>query len=193
VKVNGLRYDVTESVQIAEQLLLFQFGSEDAIRGFLEDVVSLLDRKNPKKNCLEIESPPSAGKNFFFDPIFLLMGSMGQIANANRNNMFAFDNCFNKRVLLFNEPRFENSFREQLLMLFAGDTFSAQGKYKNIAEIVKTPVVVLTNSSPFPNQNCWNDRMFRYRWKRCDFLKECKHKLNPMYFIALCNKYNVDV
>ena len=62
LKVNGLRYDVTESVQIAEQLLLFQFGSEDAIRRFLEDVVSLMDRKNPKKNCLEIEIPPSAGK-----------------------------------------------------------------------------------------------------------------------------------
>jgi len=54
---------VTESVQIAEQLLLFQFGSEDVIRGFLEDVISLMDRKNPKKNCLEIESPPSAGKH----------------------------------------------------------------------------------------------------------------------------------
>ena len=174
LRINGRRYDVQESTDVAEKLLLFQFGAEDAIKSFLEDVVSLLDRRNAKKHCLETESPPSAGKNYFFDPIFLFMGSMGQIGNANRNNMFAFDNCFNKRVLLFNEPRFENSFREQLLMLFAGDKFSAQGKYKNIAEIVKTPVVVLTNSSPFPNAPCWNDRMYRYRWRRCDFLKEHK-------------------
>lgn len=192
ITLNGPRYTICESVDIASRLLMYQFGSEDGVMAFLDDVVKLLDRKESKKNCLEICSPPSAGKNFFIDPLLLYLGSFGQIANANRNNMFAFDNCFNKRVLLMNEPNFEASFREQLLMLFAGDTFSAQAKYKSVSPLAKTPVIVLTNDSPFPNKACWNDRMYRYRWRRCDWLKECKFKLDPLFFIALCKKYNVD-
>jgi hypothetical protein len=52
LQVNGFRYDVSESVEVAENLLLFQFGSEEAIKHFLQDVVSVFDRKNPKKSPL---------------------------------------------------------------------------------------------------------------------------------------------
>jgi hypothetical protein len=193
VKVNGKRYDLETSCTLADDFLSFQVGpSNEAKVAFLNDIVQWLDRRIPKRNAFEVESPPSAGKNWFFDPILLYMGSIGQIANASRNNQFAFDSCFNKRVLLFNEPRFENSFQEQLLMLFAGDTFSAQGKYKNIADIGRTPVLVLTNSTPFPTTPKWNDRMFRYKWKRCEWLKDKQYKLDPRFFVSLLEKYYIE-
>jgi uncharacterized protein YacL (UPF0231 family) len=191
IKVNGKRYDVETSVKYAEEMLMYQFGCMDGVKQFLQDLLNILDRRLPKKNAFEIESAPSSGKNYFIDPILLYMGSFGQITNCNRNNQFAFDNCFNKRVCLMNEPKFENSFRESLLMLFAGDTFSAQGKYKNVADIVKTPVIVLTNASPFSNSPQWNDRMIRYRWKRCEFLKDRNYKLDPRFFLELCNKHGI--
>jgi hypothetical protein len=56
---------------------------------------------------------------------------------------------FNKRVLYFNEPNFEGSFANKLLMIFAGDPISDQGKYKNGAQICRTPAIVTGNSSPF--------------------------------------------
>jgi hypothetical protein len=189
--INGLRYSLNESAQIAEQLLIFQTGSSDGVKDFIQTLYDVLSRRHNKKNALEIESPPSAGKNFFMDPLLLWMGSVGQVANMSRSNQFGFDNCFNKRVCLMNEPRFENASREQLLMFLAGDVFSAQGKYKSVSDIVRTPVIILTNSSPFPNAPQWNDRMYRYKWRRCDWLKEHRMKLNPMFFIALCKKYNV--
>jgi hypothetical protein len=184
--INGLRYSLDESVQVAEQLLIFQTGSHDGVKDFIQTLYDVLSRRHNKKNALEIESAPSAGKNFFMDPLLLWMGSVGQVANMSRSNQFGFDNCFNKRVCLMNEPRFENASREQLLMFLAGDVFSAQGKYKSISDIVRTPVIILTNSSPFPNAPQWNDRLYRFRWRRCEWLKEHKQKLNPMFFIALC-------
>jgi hypothetical protein len=90
----------------------------------------MLDRKNPKLNCFEIQSPPSAGKNYFIDPILLVMGTFGQITNANINNMLAYDNCFNKRVALMNEPRFENAFRERLLMVFLVTRFQHEASIR---------------------------------------------------------------
>jgi hypothetical protein len=50
-----------------------------------------------------------------------------------KGTQFPLDNCFNKHVLYFNEPNFENSFQETLLMLFAGDPISEQAKYKSVA------------------------------------------------------------
>jgi hypothetical protein len=190
-EINGMRYSLDESVSLAERVLIYQFGSEDGVKDFLQCMYDVLSRRHNKKNALEIESPPSAGKNYMIDPLLLFMGSVGQVANMSRSNQFGFDNCFNKRVCLMNEPRFENASREQLLMFLAGDVFSAQGKYKSVSDIVRTPVIILTNSSPFPNTPQWNDRIYRFKWRRCEWLKEHKSKLNPLYFINLCNKYNV--
>jgi hypothetical protein len=70
-------------------------------------------RKSGKKNCIEVISPPS-GENWFFDPILTFMCGVGQIKNAKKSN-FPLDHCFNKRVLYFNEPNFENSFRDTFI------------------------------------------------------------------------------
>jgi hypothetical protein len=59
-------------------------------------------------------------------------------------------------VLYFNEPNFEPSFRDKLLMLLAGDTLSDQAKYKSVRQIVRTPVIITTNVSQFPREMKWN-------------------------------------
>jgi hypothetical protein len=104
------------------------------------------------------------------------MTSERQISNAKKGNNFPLDNCFNKRVLFFNEPRFEPSFYETLLMLFAGDPMSEQAKFRSVCEIVRTPVIVTANSSAFPTEKRWNCRMFRYTWKECELLNDLQHR-----------------
>ena len=56
----------------------------------------------------------------------VFMGSYRQITNGKKNTPFPLDNCFNKRVLFFNEPCFEQRFEGKMLMLFAGDPVSDQ-------------------------------------------------------------------
>jgi hypothetical protein len=80
-------------------------------------------------------------------------------------------------VLFYIGPRFENSFQDQLLMVFACDRISAQGKYKNVALIVRTPLEMTCNDSPFLSHKRWTDEMFRYRSKNCDFVARCTQTL----------------
>jgi hypothetical protein len=95
----GLKcYSETESVDLAYTFLMFQFNSdEDSAISFCSNLASLLNRETRKKNCLEIISPPSSGKNWFLDPLLTFMTSKGQISNAKKGNNFPLDNCFNKR------------------------------------------------------------------------------------------------
>ena len=59
----------------------------------------------------------------------MFMGSYRQI-NGKKNRLFSLDNCFNKRVLFFNEPCFEQRFEDKMLMLFAGNPIFDQDSYK---------------------------------------------------------------
>jgi hypothetical protein len=117
----GLKYmSDLQSVNVANEFLMYQFDSNtETVCGILTSLASMLNRETKKK--LEVISPPNAGKNWFFDPLLIFMGCTGQIHNTNKSTNFALDNCFNKRVLFYNEPNFEASFGDKLLMLFAGD------------------------------------------------------------------------
>lgn len=65
--IDNYYFDVEMSVDIANQLLLYQFDNEVVlIQKFLTDLYNILDFVIPKFNSMCIESPPSAGKNFFF-------------------------------------------------------------------------------------------------------------------------------
>jgi hypothetical protein len=145
----------------------------------------------PKKNAFEVIGPPTSGKNWFFDSIITFAIASGQIMNANKSRNFPFVHCFNKRILFFNEPNFEYGFEDKLLMLFAGDPFNDQAKYKNVAFIKRTPVIVTGNVSRFKHEAKWNYRMYRYTWNRATMLKDVKKKCHPFTFYQLCIKYNL--
>jgi hypothetical protein len=100
-------YSIDESVNICSNFLHFQFdGIHEAKCGFLKTLSELLNRETQKKNCIEIVSLLSAEKYCFFNPLLIFMGCHRQIMNAKKNNRFPLNNCFNKRVLHFNEPNF---------------------------------------------------------------------------------------
>lgn len=180
---------VDESVKLLEKFLVYQMG--DGVEEFLTVLANVLNRRTHKKNSIEIVSPPSAGKNWFFDPLFIFLGSHGQIKNVTKYTNFAFDNCFNKRVLFWNEPQFENQFYETCLMLLAGDPLSADAKWLSVAQIVRTPVIITCNQSKFPSIQKWNDRMYRFTWSSCDWLNDVHERINPLSYVALFRKYNV--
>lgn len=171
---------------------MYQFDNDpDKVKEFLQSVLDVLDKKRPKKNCLEIVSPPSAGKNFFFDSVVNFCISWGTVGNANRNNNFPLNNCADKRVLMFNEPTFEDSFLEDALKLFAGDPLAVRIKFQHDKVICRTPIIVLSNKNKFPKDNSFNDRMIRYRWRSAPLLKEYNKKPCPLMFPNLLIKYGL--
>lgn len=185
-------YTIDESVDVLNRLLLFQFDrSTEHILKFLRELVAVIDRLVPKKNTLYVLSPPNAGKNYFFDCCLHYCINFGQMGNFNRYCNFPMMECVDRRIILWNEPCMEPSAVETLKMILGGDTVNAKVKYQGDAVITRTPVIVLSNNDIFPNDSAFRSRIFQYRWKACDFLKDCKKKPHPLAFYHLLSLYKV--
>lgn len=167
-----------ESVNIVNKLLDYQCGL--AKKQFVTDLLNVTDMVIPKCNCFLVVSPPSAGKNFFFDAVKDYYLNVGQMQNPNKYNTFAYQDCHNRRLLIWNEPNYEPRETENLKMLFAGDNFSANVKCKPQANVKRTPVICMSNIMPrFANDEAFVDRVITYYWNSAPFLKEVLKKPRP--------------
>lgn len=190
----GVEYGTEEdSLDILTQLMKHQFDDDEGkIQEFLQTLVDVLDKRIPKKNCIAIKSPPSAGKNFFFDMICAIFVNYGQLGRANKQNLFAFQEAPNKRVLIWNEPNYEMAMTDTIKMMMAGDPYNVRVKHSADQPVPKTPVIVMTNEMvPFLYDTAFKDRIAKYEWSAAPFLKNINYKPCPIAFFSLLNKYNI--
>lgn len=189
-----LYFDLDESVQVVDDLLKFQFADdENQIRTFLDDIVTIFDKKLPKCNTLAIVGPPSAGKNFFFDMIFAISVNTGQLTIANKHNNFAFQEAPGKRLLIWNEPNYCSSYIDLLKLILGGDSYVVRVKCKEDTPVQRTPVFVLTNNVVgFMHDKAFAERVKSYKWKKPDWLKDYNKKPYPMSFFEILLKYNIE-
>lgn len=193
-------YTMDESVDILDRLLRHQFDDdEDLIHLFLQQLVNVVDfqpKDNPhsniKCNTFLVFSPPSAGKNFFFDTLFTLCLNMGQLGTANKSNNFAFQDAANRRIILWNEPNYESSMTDYLKTLFEGGDTKVRVKMMGDTHIKRTPIIILTNNHVnFMSDLAFNDRIKQYKWKSAPFLKDCLLKPYPLSFFKILLKYKI--
>ncbi|XP_042146522.1 uncharacterized protein LOC120838467 [Ixodes scapularis] len=179
--------DVPSSFAAIVELLEYQLGPD--VPDFVTNLYNLLERHVPKKNCMEIVSPPSAGKNFFFDAVVSFYINRGTIHNFNKYSSFPLQDAVGKRILIWNEPNCESSAFETIKKIFGGDVDSVAVKYSSDMTVTRTPVIVLSNHETFPRIAAFNHRIFRYRWKTCPQLLKYDKKVNPLALINLFDAY----
>lgn len=193
-------YNLEESYNVMNRLLKFQFNDDvDKIKDFLQCLVNVIDKQpednpksNIKNNAFLVISPPSGGKNFFFDTILQLCLNFGQLGTANKNNNFAFQDAANRRIILWNEPNYEQGLNDYLKTLFEGGDTKVRIKMMGDAHIKRTPILVLTNNEVnFMADTTFKDRLKQYRWKAAPFLKDYKLKPYPLAFFELLLKYEI--
>lgn len=180
--VEAKYYSLDDSVTILNKLLQFQFDEDVAsIKNFLTWVYNIIERKIPKCNTLCIYSPPSAGKNYFFDCFIHFLWNCGQLGTVNKTNNFSFQEATSKRVLLWNEPNYEPDFTDTLKMITAGDAFTVRVKQQNDMHVYTTPLIVLTNNRVgFMYEHAFQDRVKTFNWKTASFLKDYDRKPTPL-------------
>lgn len=170
-------HGLDESVVMLIELLLFQFNHDiDNVSEFLTCIYNLLNKKLGKCNTVLIFGPASSGKNFFVDTITSAMLNLGKIENPSRLNNFAFMHAHNRRVLKWDEAALDPFFADQVLNLMQGKSFLAQVKFKAPCMVHKTPLFVMGNHNPFPNEPRFNQRYVGYRWQSCPLLERYKDK-----------------
>ncbi|XP_037515558.1 uncharacterized protein LOC119391994 [Rhipicephalus sanguineus] len=184
---------VEDSYKAVIELLNFQFDeNQNEISDFVNNLYMLVEKIVPKKNCMEVVSPPSAGKNFFFDAVLSFYINRGTIRNFNRFSNFPLQDTVGRRILLWNEPNCESAAFDTVKKIFGGDVDSVAVKYSPDQTITRTPVIVLSNNEVFPNDEAFNHRMWRYKWKACPFLKRHDKKVHPMSLIHLYDNFVLD-
>lgn len=182
-----------ESLEWIERLLRHQFNDDDEqICYFLRSLVDVIDKKLPKCNTLSVKSPPSAGKNFFFDMIFAIILNYGQLGQANKHNLFAFQEAPGKRILLWNEPNYCSSLTDTIKMMTGGDVYTVRVKHMMDQHVKRTPLIVLTNEAvPFLYELAFKERIVQFNWKYSPFLKDIECKPYPLSFFDLLKKYKI--
>lgn len=181
-------YSLEESLVILTNFLNFQFDNDDdLIYDFVYALYHILERKIPKLNAISVQSPPSSGKNFFFDCILDYFLNKGQLASRiNKTNNFPYQECYGKRIILWNEPNYEDAAVDQLKMILGGDAYTVNVKCKPDAAVYRTPVIILSNTKlGFENSLAFRDRVKHYTWKAAPYLKDLNKKPYPLatYFI----------
>ncbi|CAI6374730.1 unnamed protein product [Macrosiphum euphorbiae] len=170
-------YNITESVRIANELLLYQFDNNtENIFYFLTDLINVLDKRIPKCNTLAILTPPNAGKNYFFDAVTSSFINYGFLGTANKTNNFAFMEAAGKRLVLWNEPNYEAHHVNELKALLGGDSCRISVKYKSDQALQGSPIIILTNDnlsifgmSAFQPRINWQKLL--YNWQSAPFLR----------------------
>lgn len=181
-------HSLETSKELALMFLEYQFPTNH--KEFVADLVSVLDMTAPKCNTFDVLSPPNCGKTWFFDMVVDFYLNVGHVKNMNRNSNFPFQNCVDRRVLLWNEPNTSPENYDQLKTLFGGDRCAANIKHGQDVVIYRTPLICTGNSRLFPECEAFNSRRHRYAFQYWPELKE--HgilKLYPMAWIYVLKHY----
>lgn len=143
----NIYYSVEKSLSIANELLMYQFQNDkNNVLNFLTTLYNTVDKKVPKLNSLCIYSAPSAGKNYFFDAVASFFINYGMFGTANKNNNFTWADGAGKRIVIWNEPNYEQYHIEKMKELLGGDTTRLHVKYKGDQPLQGPPIILLTNN-----------------------------------------------
>lgn len=187
-------YTLEESVEVVNDLLKFQFNDDEAaIASFLNDLVTVFERKIEKFNTICFLSPPNSGKNFFLDMLIALSLNTGQYTIANKLNNFAFQEGPDKRLIFWDEPNYCSSYTELLKLLLGGMAANVNVKNKMQGDVQRTPHFIMSNNPvDFMHDIAFKTRIKVFRWKECSWLKDYDKKPYPLALFSLLIKYNIE-
>lgn len=182
-------YNIEESLTHIEMLLLHQYKSFEQIALFVKRLYEITEKILPKLNTLHIIGEPNSGKSWFAEMVVSFYMNIGHVKNFTRHTSFPLNDCPNRRILLWNEPSIAPSHFETVKMLTGGDPCPAAVKYEGDSTIIRTPLIITSNHSVFPQQTVWKSRIYTEYWTRCHYLKNLDLYPHPLAFYYLIKKY----
>lgn len=182
---------LSESLEMVEHLLHFQYGNNDAVMFFMNRLYNICERTLKKTNSMFIKGPPNSGKTWFTDMVASFYINVGYVGNFNKSNAFPLNDCVNRRILIWNEPNIEQCAYDTVKMLCGGDACPCNVKYQPGSTVTRTPLIFTSNTNVFnAGDPVWNSRIyFEGEWKSAPLLGAYTKYPHPATYILLVSKY----
>lgn len=152
---------------------------------FVRDVANLMDRKKKKVNCLWLHGYTNAGKSYLARSLERLAMLYHSVPSGS--NRFMWQDCVNKRLIIMNEPFFDESAIESVKQVLEGTGCYVPVKNKADQYLRATPVIITSNTMlwQFNSQakqpllsRCFPGYM---NMASCGFLASAKKELHPLW------------
>ena len=147
-----------------------QLFSEEMIAVFGRSLIDVINRKSQKKNCVWVWGASNAGKSGLMASLcdHFFKNCYG-VPQNNVRSAFTWNNCINKRIILWEEPQIIPEMHEDLKKVFEGKELSCEVKYQSNVRMQPTPVIITSNASPrqalqTDTMDIWDNRMFTWKF-----------------------------
>lgn len=162
---------------------------------FVENIICLMNRNKRKLNTIIMKGPPNSGKTFIAKSIEKACIFYGEINQAIAGYGFMWQDCVNKRVIVINEPCFDNCMIEQLKVVLEGTGTFVHKKNSSDEYLRPTPVIITTNTDVWVMALSAKDAIISRclaiydKLKSAPMLKKVRKDLHPQWLSLLKIKY----
>lgn len=151
---------------------------------FARKLTRVINRRSGKRNTFWVHGTSNAGKtqlmlsfvNAYFPHSF-------GVPNNSIRTQFTFNDCMNRRVILWEEPFINADNIEDCKLLFGGQDLRTDAKYQTSAIVESTPVIITSNSELWKNCHGCKDELSN----RCYTTRLWKKVKGEKYF-PLCKR-----
>lgn len=185
--------DLQTSYDAVLELLKYQYGTWDKVKGFIKRLFDICEKRIPKRNTMIVISPPNGGKTWFFDAVTAWYLNIGNVGNFVKNNAFPLNDCVNRRILYWNEPCFTHSNNDTLKMLTGGDQIPAAVKHQSGHVIPRTPLLMTSNKNVLnKNADEYKPRVYWEHWASAPLLKNYVKPPSPAVYHYLIQEFVIN-
>lgn len=179
-------------------LKILKFNSIDP-KQFILDAYNVVNRINPKVNCLMLHGEPNAGKTLIGNSIVESCVFYSVISQMSGKSSFEFQDMLLQRIVLINEPKITDLTIELFKNICEGQSITIDCKYRSAQSLPRTPLVCATNANltfyttnRSTNEKAINARVYRYNLKTFPDLVSCYAQIHPYAWKGLIDMFVYD-
>ncbi len=140
-------YDSSINTEIQEEYIKLLFDENKInFSYFCAWMIIVMDKHIHKVNTLILSGNPNTGKSMLLN-LFTNGLVKAFVTRTGDATQFHLQNCLDKRILLFEEPRITPVSVDDMKLLLGGEIFDIQIKHSDPENLIRTPVLVSTNKA----------------------------------------------
>lgn len=172
-------YSIAQSVEILKQWCTTQ--SID-FRTFIFNVVTIIDKRKRKVNCLYFLGESNGGKTYIARSLQNLCRLWQSVASGS--SRFIWQDCISKRLIVINEPVLDETVLESCKEVFEGLGAFVAVKMRADQYLSRTPIIITSNwpiwqFNPSVKDVLMNRIIAYQHIREAPFLKQCTKDLHP--------------